>query len=82
MKYNNEDFDVQKFLIAQGLDACRRSYRESKNEECYNLFMSFPITKIMGFWKYLSDEVKGDYVKKNIEVFFRLAEDKVNNEVQ
>ena len=80
MEETKEEFDVQKFLIAEGLDSCRRSYRDSKCEESYSIFMSLAIIEIMPYWRYFSKDIKSDYVTKNIDVFFDLAVK--NNELE
>ena len=79
MKEAEGKFNIDLYLIAEGLQQCRRSYRDNNSEVSYNYYMSASIDKISEIWSYLNEDIKVDYIKKNMDETFRFIRELKSN---
>ena len=82
MNEKEKTFSVDLFLIAEGLSNCRRSYRDDKAEKSYSEYMNCNIDKISEIWPYLSEDIKIDYIKKNMDSVFSFIREVKSLEVK
>lgn len=61
------------YLLALGLHHCRNSYRDQKSDECYKEYMSKEPSEISEIWPYLSNDVKTDYLRQNLDDLFKFV---------
>ena len=67
---------IKLFLIAAGLEASRNSYRNTEAEQCFGYYMNLNPKEMKELWSFLSENVKTEYIRKNLDKIFQYVSNK------